>query len=58
MRFYEDPQSAACMVHDPHRQVLSVTVAVTHPAYVLLSPGDQKSPGSQNRLNRTAVTAQ
>ena len=43
LRFYEDPESAACMVHDPHRQVLSVTVAVTHPAYVLLSPGDQQS---------------
>ena len=24
LRFYEDPQSAACMVHDPHRQTLSV----------------------------------
>ena len=43
LRFYEDPQSSACMVHDPHRQTLSVTVAVTHPAYVLLSPGDQQS---------------
>jgi hypothetical protein len=42
LRFYEDPQSAACMVHDPHRQTLSATVAVTHPAYVLLSPGDQQ----------------
>jgi hypothetical protein len=43
LRFYEDPPSAACMVHDPHRQTLSATVAVTHPAYVLLSPGDQQS---------------
>ena len=43
LRFYEDPDSGACMVHDPHRQTLSVTVAVTHPAYVLLSPGDQQS---------------
>ena len=43
LRFYEDPESGACMVHDPHRQSLSVTVAVTHPAYVLLSAGDQQS---------------
>jgi hypothetical protein len=43
LRFYEDAESGACMVHDPHRQTLSVTVAVTHPAYVLLSPGDQQS---------------
>jgi hypothetical protein len=42
LRFYEDPESGACMVHDPHRQTLSVTVAVTHPAYVLLSAGDQQ----------------
>jgi hypothetical protein len=43
LRFYEDAESGACMVHDPHRQTLSVTVAVTHPAYVLLSPNDQQS---------------
>ena len=43
LRFYEDPDSGACMVHDPHRQSLSVTVAVTHPAYVLLSAADQQS---------------
>jgi hypothetical protein len=42
LRFYDDPESRACMVHDPHRQTLSVTVAVTHPAYVLLSVGDQQ----------------
>lgn len=43
LRFYEDTGTGACMVHDPHRQTLSVTVAVGHPAYVLLSPGDQQS---------------
>jgi hypothetical protein len=43
LRFYEDPNTGVCMVHDPHRQTLSVTVAVTHPAYVLLSPGEQQS---------------
>ena len=43
LRFYEDPEIGACMVHDPHRQTLSVTVQITHPAYVLLSPIDQHS---------------
>ena len=43
LRFYEDPDSGACMVHDPHRQTLSVAAAVSHPAYVLLSPVDQQS---------------
>jgi len=43
LRFYEDPVSGACMVHDPHRRTFSVSVAVTHPAYVLLSSGDQQS---------------
>ena len=43
LRFYEDRESGACMVHDPHRETFSVTVAVTHPAYVLLAPGDQQS---------------
>ena len=42
LRFYEDPETGACMVHDPHRQTLSVAVAVSHPAYVLLSPADQQ----------------
>ena len=43
LRFYEDPDTGACMVHDPHRQTLAVAVAVSHPAYVLLSPANQQS---------------
>jgi Putative type VII ESX secretion system translocon, EccE len=43
LRFYEDLESGACMVHDPHRQSFSVTAVVTHPAYVLLSASDQRS---------------
>jgi hypothetical protein len=42
LRFYEDPDTGACMVHDPHAQTLAVTVGVSHPAYVLLSPADQR----------------
>ncbi len=41
LRFHHDPVSGAVMVHDPHRQTLTATVRVRHPAYVLLSPGDQ-----------------
>jgi hypothetical protein len=43
LRFFEDRETGAAMMHDPHRRTLSVAVAVTHPAYVLLSPGDQQS---------------
>jgi len=41
LRFYEDPKSGVCLVHDPHCAALSIAVAVTHPAYVLLSTGPQ-----------------
>ena len=42
LRFYNDPDSGACLVHDPHRQTLSATLAVSHPAYVLLAPSSQR----------------
>jgi hypothetical protein len=41
MRFYTDPQSGVCMIHDPHRQTLSAVLRVSHPSYVLLSPDAQ-----------------
>jgi hypothetical protein len=43
LRFYNDPNSAACLLHDPHRQTLSAVLAVSHPAYVLLAPENQAS---------------
>jgi len=43
LRFYEDPETGACMVHDPHAQTLSVALRVSHPAFVLLSPADQQA---------------
>jgi hypothetical protein len=43
LRFHRDPVSGAAMIHDPHRGTLAVVVHVTHPAYVLLSPDDQRS---------------
>jgi hypothetical protein len=41
LRFYNDPQSRTCLIHDPHRQTLSAVLAISHPAYVLLAPIDQ-----------------
>src|SRR5690625_6362233 len=30
------------MIHDPHQQTLTVICGVTHPAFVLLDPGEQE----------------
>jgi len=42
LRFYNDPVTGACFIHDPHRQTLSAVLAVSHPAYVLLAPSSQR----------------
>ena len=42
LRFYNDPATGACFIHDPHRQTLSAVLAVSHPAYVLLAPSSQR----------------
>ena len=41
LRFYDDPVTGCCMIHDPHRQTISAVLAVEHPAYVLLAPDEQ-----------------
>ncbi|WP_017792496.1 SCO6880 family protein [Leucobacter salsicius] len=41
LREYEDPITGAAMVHDPTASTLTVIVAVSHPAFVLLDPGEQ-----------------
>ena len=41
LRFYDDPVTGCVMVHDPHRNTISATLLVEHPAYVLLSPDEQ-----------------
>lgn len=43
LRFYNDPTSGACMVHDPRLGTLAAVVHVTHPAYLLLSPATQQA---------------
>ncbi len=41
LRFYDDPATGACMIHDPRRQTIAAVLGVEHPAYVLLSPDEQ-----------------
>lgn len=42
LREYTDPTSGACMIHDPHGPTLTVICEVTHPAFILLDPGEQE----------------
>ncbi|MGH8939041.1 MAG: SCO6880 family protein, partial [Actinomycetes bacterium] len=39
---WEDAETGAVMVHDPHAATLTAIVAVTHPAFVLLDPAEQQ----------------
>lgn len=43
LRFFTDPDSGACMIHDPHRQTLAAVMRVTHAAYILLAPEQQQA---------------
>lgn len=42
LREWEDPETGAAMIHDPHTQTLTVILGVSHPAFVLLDPGEQQ----------------
>jgi hypothetical protein len=42
LREWEDPETGAAMIHDPHAQTLTAIVGVSHPAFVLLDPGEQE----------------
>lgn len=42
LREWEDPDTGAAMIHDPHAQTLTAIIAVSHPAFVLLDPGEQE----------------
>ncbi|MCI1978274.1 MAG: PrgI family protein [Bifidobacteriaceae bacterium] len=42
LREYTDPASGACMIHDPHGQTLTAILEVSHPAFILLDPGEQE----------------
>lgn len=43
LRFFTDPDSGACMIHDPHRRTLAAVIRVTHSAYILLAPDQQQA---------------
>lgn len=42
LREWEDPETGVAMIHDPHAQTLTAIVSVSHPAFVLLDPGEQQ----------------
>src|SRR5207247_215042 len=42
LRVHVDETTGAAMVHDPHRQTLTATAVISHPAFVLLGPGEQE----------------
>jgi len=42
LREYVDPETNAVMIHDPHHRTLTAVVGLTHPAFVLLDPGEQE----------------
>jgi hypothetical protein len=42
LREHLDPETGACMIHDPRQGTLTVVCEVTHPAFVLLDPGEQE----------------
>ena len=42
LRQWEDPETGAVMVHDPHQATLTAIVGVSHPAFILLDPAEQE----------------
>jgi hypothetical protein len=42
LREYNDPITGAGMVHDPTASTLTAIIAVSHPAFALLDPGEQE----------------
>ncbi|PUB20869.1 hypothetical protein C8K30_11580 [Promicromonospora sp. AC04] len=42
LRQYTDPVTGAVLVHDSHANTLTAILPVTHPAFVLLDPGEQQ----------------
>jgi len=43
LRFYIDDETGTAMVHDPHHNTISATVAVSHEAFVLLDDDERNS---------------
>ena len=43
LRVYDDSESGAAMVHDPHAGWISAVLRVDHPAFVMLAAGEQNA---------------
>ena len=41
LREWHDPESGAVMIHDPRQQTLTAIIAISHPAFALVDPGEQ-----------------
>ncbi|WP_345750905.1 SCO6880 family protein [Microbacterium rhizophilus] len=42
LRQFEDVETGAVMIHDPHAQTLTALVGVEHPSFILLDPAEQE----------------
>ncbi len=42
LRQWQDPETGAVMIHDPHQATLTAIVGVAHPAFILLDPAEQE----------------
>lgn len=42
LRQFDDPESGAVMIHDPHQATLTVLCDVSHPSFILLDPAEQE----------------
>src|SRR5699024_9964821 len=42
LREYVNPETMAAMIHDPHQHALTAITGLSHPAFVLLDPGEQE----------------
>lgn len=41
-REWHDAETGAAMIHDPHARTITAVLAVSHPAFTLLDPGEQQ----------------
>ena len=49
LREWEDPETGAALIHDPHAQTLTAILGVSHPAFVLLAAAPRLRLGPRSR---------
>lgn len=42
LRQFDDPETGAVMIHDPHQATLTAVCEVSHPSFILLDPAEQE----------------